>query len=75
MSRLMKLTALTEAATGLALLALPSFVVRLPLGAEISGASIPSVASRELRCSRSVSPTYDGSPQNEAMDSNQMSSA
>ena len=36
MSRLMKLTALTEAATGLALLALPSFVVRLPLGAEIS---------------------------------------
>ena len=41
MSRLLKLTALTEAATGLALLALPSFVVRLLLGAEISGASIP----------------------------------
>src|SRR5947207_4782949 len=41
MGRLLKLTALIEAATGLALLALPSFVVRLLLGAEISGASMP----------------------------------
>ena len=41
MSRLLKLTAIIEAATGLALLALPSFVVQLLLGAEISGASMP----------------------------------
>ena len=41
MSRLLKLTALIEAATGLGLLAVPAIVVRLLLGAEISGASIP----------------------------------
>src|SRR6266481_8347082 len=41
MSRLLKLTAILEAATGLALIALPVIVVRLLLGAEISGASIP----------------------------------
>src|SRR6266403_2149631 len=41
MSRLFKLTAFIEAATGLALIALPAIVVRLLLGAEISGASIP----------------------------------
>jgi hypothetical protein len=70
MSRLLKLTALIEAATGLALLALPSFVVRLLLGAKISGARIPLGRVREPRCSRSVSPAYDGDPQNEAMDSN-----
>src|SRR5712672_245757 len=39
--RLFKLTAFIEAATGLALIALPAIVVRLLLGAEISGASIP----------------------------------
>jgi hypothetical protein len=41
MSRLLKLTAVLEAATGLALIAVPAIVVRLLLGAEISGASIP----------------------------------
>jgi uncharacterized membrane protein YdjX (TVP38/TMEM64 family) len=41
MARLLKLTAIIEAATGLALIALPSIVVWLLLGAEISGASIP----------------------------------
>src|SRR5206468_12492919 len=41
MSRLLKLTAFLEAATGLALIAVPAIVVRLLLGAEISGASIP----------------------------------
>ena len=41
MSRLLKLTAIIEAATGLALIAVPTIVVRLLLGAEISGASIP----------------------------------
>src|SRR5437762_11942276 len=41
MSRLLKLTAILEAATGLALIAVPAIVVRLLLGAEISGASIP----------------------------------
>jgi hypothetical protein len=41
MKRLLTLTAIIEAATGLALIALPSIVVRLLLGAEISGASIP----------------------------------
>jgi hypothetical protein len=41
MNRLLTLTALLEAVTGLAFLAVPSIVVRLLLGAEISGASIP----------------------------------
>ena len=41
MSRLLKLTAILEAATGLALIAVPAIVVRLLLGAKISGASIP----------------------------------
>src|SRR5258707_9658745 len=41
MSRLLKFTAIIEAATGLGLIALPAIVVRLLLGAEISGASIP----------------------------------
>lgn len=41
MNRLLALTALIEAATGLALLAVPAVVVRLLLGAEISGAAIP----------------------------------
>ena len=41
MNRLLGLTALIEAATGLALLVVPAVVVRLLLGAEISGAAIP----------------------------------
>ena len=41
MKRLLTLTAFIEAATGLALIAIPSVVVQLLLGAEISGASIP----------------------------------
>jgi hypothetical protein len=41
MNRLLKLTAIIEAATGLGLIAVPAIVVRLLLGAEISGASIP----------------------------------
>src|SRR3954465_533820 len=41
MSRLLKFTAIIEAPTGLALIALPAIVVRLLLGAEISGASVP----------------------------------
>src|SRR5438094_10247387 len=39
--RFLILTAIIEAATGLALIALPAIVVRLLLGGEISGASIP----------------------------------
>ena len=38
---LLKLTAIIEAATGLALIAAPAIVVRVLFGAEISGASIP----------------------------------
>jgi hypothetical protein len=56
MKRFLKLTAIIEAATGLALIAVPGIVVRLLLGAEISARAYPSVASREPRCSRSVSP-------------------
>ena len=41
MNRLLTLTAIIEAATGLALMAVPSVVVRLLLGGEISGASLP----------------------------------
>ena len=41
MKRFLILTAVIEAATGLALLAVPAIVVRLLLGSEISGASIP----------------------------------
>ena len=40
MSRLLKFTAIIETATGLGLIAVPAIVVRLLLGAEISGASI-----------------------------------
>ena len=39
--RFLTLTATIEAATGLALIAVPGIVVRLLLGAEISGASMP----------------------------------
>jgi hypothetical protein len=41
MNRLLILTAIIEATTGLALMVVPSVVVRLLLGGEISGASIP----------------------------------
>jgi hypothetical protein len=41
LKKLLTLTAIIEAATGLALIAVPAIVVRLLLGAEISGASIP----------------------------------
>ncbi len=41
MNRLLKLTAIIEAATGLGLIAVPAIVVRLLLDAEITGASIP----------------------------------
>jgi hypothetical protein len=41
MSRLLKVTAIIEAVTGLGLIAVPALVVRLLLGAEIFGASIP----------------------------------
>ena len=41
MNRLLKLTSIIEAATGLALMAVPSVVVRLLLGGEISSASVP----------------------------------
>ncbi len=41
MKRFLTLTSTIEAATGLALIAVPAIVVRLLLGAEISGASIP----------------------------------
>jgi hypothetical protein len=40
MNRLLKITAIIEAATGLGLIAVPAMVVRLLLGAEISGASV-----------------------------------
>ena len=41
MKRFLILTAILEPATGLALIAVPAIVVRLLLGAEISGASVP----------------------------------
>lgn len=41
MRRLLKLTALLEAATGLGLLVVPAIVVRLLLNSEISGAALP----------------------------------
>ncbi len=41
MNCLLKLTAIIEATTGLALLVAPAIVVKLLLGAEISGAAIP----------------------------------
>ena len=41
MNRLLKLTAIIEAATGLGLVAVPALIGRLLLGGEISGASIP----------------------------------
>ena len=42
MNRLLKLTAIIEASTGLGLIAVPAIVVRLLLDAEITGAIILS---------------------------------
>ena len=41
MNRLLKLTAIIEAATGLGLITVPAIAVRLLLDAEMSGATIP----------------------------------
>src|SRR6266436_4359317 len=41
MKRFLTLTAIIEAATGLGLIAVPAIVVRLLLGSELIGASIP----------------------------------
>jgi hypothetical protein len=41
MNRLLKISAIIEAPTGLALIAVPAFVVRLLLGADLLGAGIP----------------------------------
>ena len=41
MSRLLKLTAIIEVATGLALMIIPSLVARLLFGAELTGVSVP----------------------------------
>jgi hypothetical protein len=41
MNRLLSLTAIIEAATGLGLLVMPTVVVKLLLGADISGAGLP----------------------------------
>jgi len=41
MNRLLKVTAIIEAATGLGLIAVPAIVIRLLLNSEISGAAIP----------------------------------
>ena len=41
MNPLFATTAVIEAATGLALIAAPEFVVRLLLGAELAGAGVP----------------------------------
>jgi hypothetical protein len=41
MNRLLKLTAIIEAATGLALMVVPALVGRLLLGAELTGVAIP----------------------------------
>ena len=73
--RFLTLTATIEAATGLALIAVPAIVVRLLLGAEISRASIPlgrvtgaALLALGVACLRR-------DPQNEAMDTNQMSNS
>ncbi len=56
MKRFLTLTAIIEAATGLALIAVPAIIVRMLLGAEIAGASIPLGRVAGAGCSRSVSP-------------------
>ena len=56
MNRLLKLTAIIEASTGLGLIAVPAIVVRLLLDAEITGAIIPLGRVTGLRCSHWASP-------------------
>ena len=56
MNRLLKLTAIIEAATGLGLIAVPAIVVRLLFDAEITGASIPLGRVAGVGCSHWVSP-------------------
>ncbi len=74
MNRLLTLTAIIEAATGLALIAAPSVVVRLLLGGEISGASLPlsrvagfGLLSLGMACWPGRHPTGNTSPALRAM--------
>jgi hypothetical protein len=74
MNRLLTLTAIIEAATGLALMALPSVVVRLLLGGEISGASLPlgrvagfGLLSLGMACWAGRNPTGNTAPALRAM--------
>ncbi|TFH48025.1 MAG: hypothetical protein E4H01_07135 [Lysobacterales bacterium] len=67
MNRFLALTAIIEVATGLALLTVPDMVVRLLLGAEISGASIPlgrvagfALLALGVACSQSRGDTQSG---------------
>jgi hypothetical protein len=69
MNRLLKLTSTLEAATGLALIAVPAVVVRLLLGDDISGASIAvgrvagfSLLSLGLACWQGRDPTGNTAP-------------
>ncbi len=74
MNRLLALTAIIEAATGLALMAMPTVVVRLLLGGEISGASLPlgrvagfALLSLGMACWPGRDPTGDTAPALRAM--------
>jgi hypothetical protein len=64
MKRLLAFTAVIEAATGLALMAVPTVAVRLLFGGEISGASIPlgRVAGLSLLARISHTPIEKGRP-------------
>jgi hypothetical protein len=74
MNRLLTLTAIIEAATGLALMGVPSVVVRLLLGGEISGAGIPlgrvagfGLLSLGMACWPGRDPTGNAAPALQAM--------
>jgi hypothetical protein len=74
MNRLLTLAAVIEAATGLSLMAVPSVVTRLLLGAEISGASIPlgrvagfGLLSLGIACWPGRNPTGNTAPALRAM--------
>jgi hypothetical protein len=74
MNSLLTLTAVIEATTGLALIAMPSVVVRLLLGGDISGVSIPlgrvagfGLLSLGLACWRARDPTGNTTPALRAM--------
>ena len=74
MNYLLTLTAGIEAATGVALMAVPSVVVRLLLGGEISGASIPigrvagfGLLSLGMACWPGRDPTSNAAPALRAM--------